>query len=156
MEQERFADAANITKSILKQFPDHERAAVVLKCAGEGLSQVQARLHIRRGRYAVKDGQPDQAKWHFEQALVIDKDNIEARHLLADLILDTERNAERALSLMKEVIVLGGKRARYFATLGDIFMVIEDFERAADAFRRALKLEPENRELKKKLKLCTR
>ena len=156
MSEERFADAANIARTILKQFPEHKDASAILRNASEGLARIQARLHIRRGRYAMKDGQVEQAKWHFEQALLVDKNNLDARHLLADLVFQAEQNMDKALALMKEVIVLGGQRARYFATLGEIFLAIEDFSRAADAFRRALELEPENREIKKKLKLCTR
>ena len=75
--------------------------------------------------------------------------------MLAELVFEAG-DVQRALGLMKEVIVLGGQRARYFVTLGEIFLAIEDLERASDAFNRALSLEPDNRDIKKRLKSCNR
>jgi tetratricopeptide (TPR) repeat protein len=155
MDQDRYSDAANLARSILKHYPDNEKAKQLLKDAGKGLSQTQVRLHMRRSLYARRDGQPEQAKWHLEQALVIDPNHIDARHMLAELFFEAG-DVQRALSLMKEVIVLGGQRARYFVTLGEIFLAIEDLERASDAFNRALSLEPDNRDIKKRLKSCNR
>lgn len=156
MDQERHSDAANISKTILKHYPNNEKAKQILNDAGRGIAQSQAHLHMRRSRYAIKDGQLEQAKWHLEQALIVDQNNMDARHQMAQLSFEREGDINRALSLMKEVIVLGGQRAKYFVTLGEIFLAMEDLARAFDAFNRALQLEPENREIKKKLKLCSR
>ena len=152
--QERFAEAAAAAKMVLNASPGHTRATELLKTATEAQGRIQAQMHLRRGYYAVREGQFKEAKWHLEQAALLDKKNTDARHLLAQIMLQQERDCIGALALMKEVIVLGGQRSRYFATLGDIFLEMKDTDRATDAFNKALRLDADNKELKKKLRLC--
>ena len=71
---------------------------------------------------------------------------------LAEVLLETSRDFQQALDLMKEVIVLGGQRARYYVTLGDIFLSMKEPGRAQDAFKKALRLEPNNKEIQKRIK----
>jgi tetratricopeptide (TPR) repeat protein len=156
LSQERPADAQAMCKKILAACPEHVGAKEILKQVSEIQSKTQAQMHIRRGRYAVREGQVKEAKWHLEQAVAVDKSNVDARHLLAEIMLTNERDAFSALAMMKEVIVLGGQKARYFITLGDIFLEMKDLDRAADAYNKALRMEPENPELKKKIRLCKR
>ncbi len=150
------ADAQTLCKKVLAMAPDCAAAKEILKQTTEQQAKSQAQMHIRRGRYAAREGQIKEAKWHLEQAAAIDKTNVEARHLLAEIMLLHERDFFSALAAMKEVIVLGGQKARYFSTLGDIFLEMKELDRAADAYNKALRMEPENKELKKKLKLCKR
>lgn len=154
LEQERFSDAMSLCKEIMEVFPKEDRAAKIFKAAEEGLSKSQVRMHLRRGQYALREGQIKEAKWHLEQAVAQDKENMDARHLLAEIMLQHERDLFAALALMKEIIVLGGQRSRYFVTLGDIFLEMKDTKRASDAYNKALRIEPENKDLKKKLRLC--
>jgi tetratricopeptide (TPR) repeat protein len=155
-DQQRFSDAAGICKKVLEILPEHKKAKDILVQANDAQAKAQAQMHLRRGRYAIREGQIKEAKWHLEQAAAVEKENVEARHLLAEILLQHERDSFGALALMKEIIVLGGQRSRYFATLGDIFFEMKDIDRAADAYNKALRMEPENKELKKKLRLCKR
>jgi tetratricopeptide (TPR) repeat protein len=134
--------------------PDNPRALEMMASANEANARTQAQQHIRRGRYAKNEGRLEEAIWYFEQALSLEKNNLDARHLLAELLVDSRTDLTRAMALMKEVVVLGGQRARYYVTLGDIFLLAKDVERAQDAFQKALRMEPENREIKRRLKLC--
>lgn len=154
LSEQRFADALTMCRTLLNIDPKNTQVQGLLKTATVGQGKAQAQANLRRGLYAVREGQVQEAKWYFEQAASQDKDNVEARHLLAELLLQHEHDCVSALVLMKEVIVLGGQRARYFATLGDVFLGMKDYERATDAYNKAMRLEPDNKDLKKKLRLC--
>lgn len=122
--------------------------------ADEKQTQMQIKMHLSKGRYSFREGLIKEAKQHFQQALALDSKNIEARHSLAELLIRHEKDFSTALVLMKEVIILGGQCAGYFVTLGDIFYAVKDMDRAQDAYNRALKMEPQNKEVKKRLRLC--
>lgn len=154
LEQGQIPTAVHMLKQVLKLDPSHEMAQEMLAAANEANNRAQAQQHVRRGRFAKNEGGIDEAKWHFEQALALEKNNIDARHCLAEALLDSRSDLPRALALMKEVIVLGGQKARYYATLGEIFLLAKETDRAQDAFQKAIRLDPENRDLKKRLKLC--
>ena len=154
MERENYKEAMDLLSKVIENSPDNHEAEEMLRAATLHHQRAQAGAHLRRGRYARIEGEHEQAIWHFEQALGIDKDNLDARHLLAELFVEKQQNLGRALALMKEVIVLGGQRSRYFATLGEIFLLAKELDRAADAFNKALTMEPNNSDLKKRLRQC--
>ena len=72
------------------------------------------------------------------------------------LAVTDRRDLQRAVSLCKEVIGMGGQRARYYATLGELFLLGKEMTRAQEAFRRALVYEPDNKEYQKRIKACSK
>jgi curved DNA-binding protein CbpA len=155
-EQEQYPKAIQILKKVLL-FDPHNAEAQDLMTEAEGESKkILAKGYLRQGRYEKRNGQFDKARSSFDRALKIDPDNIDAQHMLAELLVETRRDLGMARTLVKKVITSGGRKGRYYATLGEIYLLSDDFTRAKDAFERALKLDPENKLYKKRLKLCTR
>jgi len=155
LEQGRPSEAVRFLEQILAEQPDNEKATELLNEAKEKAVRAASLDLVRNGRLAVRKGDVEEALQCFERASELDANNLEARYSLAEALVERERDLERAITLIKEVIVLGGQRARYFGTLGDACIKAKQMGRAADAFTRALELEPGNRLYKKKLKSCT-
>ncbi|MCP4606708.1 MAG: tetratricopeptide repeat protein [Proteobacteria bacterium] len=154
IEHERFGDATRLLYEILSADPGHSEAKEMLKAAEEGNMWTIAQGHLRKGRFQQREGNLKLARKHFEQALSIDSDNIDARHLLAEALVKERKDLPRALTLANEVIDMGGQRARYFATLGEILIMAKDYGKAEQAFEKAILMEPDNKEYKKRLKVC--
>jgi tetratricopeptide (TPR) repeat protein len=154
IEQERYMDALRFVEEILAVRPDNKKALEMKMLAEEGSAWAQAQDTMRKGRMEQRRGEYDLARQYYEEAIEIDEKNVDARHMLAELLLETKNDLQRALKLAKEVIVMGGQRARYFATLGELLLLADEAERAAQAFEKALTLEPDNKNYKKLLKQC--
>jgi tetratricopeptide (TPR) repeat protein len=150
----RFSDAVKLLRKVIAQHPSSPRSAELLKRAEVGAAREISSGYLRQGRFESQHGDPDFAIEKFDKAIAADPSNLEARHLLAEMLLERRRDLGRALSLCREVIGLGGQRAKYFATLGEILLLSKDKARAAEAFERALEIEPDNKDVKKKLKMC--
>jgi tetratricopeptide (TPR) repeat protein len=148
------ADAVNILKDVLEKRGDMPRARDMLRQAEAGAMKELSLGYLRQARYQRSHGDPETARAHFEKVLSIDPTSLDARHQLAEMLIEHKLDLRRALTLCREVIGLGGQRAKYFVTLGEILLLSKDREHAAEAFERALSLEPDNKELKKKLKAC--
>jgi curved DNA-binding protein CbpA len=154
LERAEYVEATRILQEVLKADPDNAVAAGMMARAKEGAAQSLASGHVRQGRYEWKNGFAERAIGSFERALASDPGSHEARHLLAEVLLEQRRELPRALALCRELIAMGGQRARYFATLGELLLLAKETRRAQDAFERALAIEPENREYRKRLKAC--
>ena len=153
-EQERFTEAMRILRGLVAADPKNKAAKEMLAKAQEASVKALAQGYMRQGRYELMNGQADQALAHFEKALEVESNNIDVRHLIADLLLKEKKDLARALLLAKEVIKMGGNRARYFGTLGELYLLAKDNERASEAYQKALALEPGNKEYRKRLKAC--
>jgi curved DNA-binding protein CbpA len=156
LEQHRPSDAANIIDEVLKKEPGNAKAKDVFDRAKLGQMQFKAREHISSGKNECRAKNYRGACKLFELAITCDKRNLDAKHLLAEALIESKGDISHATSLAKEVIVLGGQRARYFATLGELMLLAKDSRNAKKAFLRALELEPVNKEYKKRLKVCGR
>ena len=126
----------------------------MLEAAAKGSMEVLAKEHVSKGMHEQRQGNLPIAIKHFGQAADIDENNLNARHLLAEALLEARQELPRALTAIKEVISKGGQRARYFATLGEILLLAKDYEHAQGAFEQALAEDPDNKEYKKRLKAC--
>ncbi|MCP4675654.1 MAG: DnaJ domain-containing protein [Deltaproteobacteria bacterium] len=152
IEQERFSDALRFIQECLDHEPENEKAMELLAKAEAGNAWTLAQGCLRKGRMQMRDNDLDAAQRQFEKALKIDAGNLDARHLLGEVLLKNNQDLGRALTLVKEAIVMGGQRARYFATLGELMLLAKDRENAANAFEKACDLEPDNKDYKKRLK----
>ena len=154
MEQREFASAVTILKEILTLDENNAEVANLLEQAKAEARRALAKGYLRQGRYDLKHGDFKQAKSHFEKALQSDPGNMDARHLLSQTLLDLRSDLPRALLLSKELARMGGQKGRYFATLGELFLLAKENEQACDAFEKAVLLEPDNRDYKKRYKAC--
>jgi tetratricopeptide (TPR) repeat protein len=150
----KHANAVHILQEVLAENGDMPRARDLLRRAEAGATKELSLGYLRQARYERQHGDPEVARAHFEKAISIDPSSLDARHQLAEMLIEHKLDLRKALTLCREVIGLGGQRAKYFVTLGEILLLSKDKERAADAFAHALALEPDNKELKKKLKAC--
>ncbi len=154
LEQQEFASAASILKEVVTLDEKNVEAANLLEQAKAGARRTLAKGYLRQGRYERKHGDFRQAKSHFDKALQSDPGNLEARHLLSQTLLDLRSELPRALLLCKELTRMGGQKGRYFATLGELLLLAKENEQACDAFGKAISLEPDNKEYKKRYKAC--
>ncbi len=154
LEQREFTDAVTIFGEILALDGRNAEAADLLEQAKVGARQAIAKGYLRQGRYERKNGDFRQAKSHFDKALQSDPENLEARHLLSQTLLDLRSELPRALVLCRELTRMGGQKGRYFATLGELLLLAKENAKACDAFEQALLLEPDNRDYKKRYKTC--
>ena len=150
----KHADAVRILQEVLAAGGDRPRARQLLKRAEAGAMKELAIGYLRQARYERQHGDLEAARAHYDKAISADPSSLDARHQLAEMLIEHKLDLRRALNLCREVIGLGGQRAKYFVTLGEILLLSKDKERAADAFERALSLEPDNKDIKKKLKVC--
>ncbi len=153
IEQERFSDALRFAQECLEYEPGNEPAMELLAKAQKGNVGTLAQGCLRKGRAQMRNNDLKGAQRQFEKALKIDTGNLDARHLLSEVLLKNRHDLNRALSLIKEAIVMGGQRARYFATLGELMLLAKDNESAANAFEKACAMEPDNKDYKKWLKV---
>lgn len=154
IEQEQFSEATRMLEEVFKVDSKNKKARQLLSQANAGAVKALAKGYIRQGLYERRQGDGLRARTNFEKALEVDATNIDARYQLADLLFELRTELPRALSLCKEVIGMGGQRARYFATLGELLLLAKQPARASEAFRKALEIEPDSREYKKRLKAC--
>jgi curved DNA-binding protein CbpA len=154
IELEKYSEATRLLEDVLKSDSKNEQARELLGRAKSGAVKALAAGYIRQGLYERRQGDTQRARQNFEKALEADATNIEARYQIADLLLELRMELPRALTLCREVVGMGGQRARYFATLGELLLLAKQADRAGEAFSKAIALEPDNREYRKRLKAC--
>ncbi|MFO8071905.1 MAG: DnaJ domain-containing protein [Polyangia bacterium] len=155
LEQRQFSRAVGSLEEVLSVDPENRHAREMLGSARAGTRRELAVKYLGQGRYERQGGDPERALRSFEKALEVDADNAEAMYQLADLLLETRQSLPRALELAQRAATTGHK-ARYFATLGEILILAGENEKAAEAFRRAMKLEPRNSRHKRRMKACSK
>lgn len=154
LEQDEHEEAVRLLKRVLDDAPDDKVALAMVEKAEAGAARSVARSCLSRGQHERRHGNLEAALTCFERALEAEQSNLEAKHLVSDVLLELRRELPRALTLSKEVVTLSGQRARYLATLGELLILAKEKTRARDVFERALALEPDNKDLKKRLKAC--
>ncbi|MDD5308288.1 MAG: DnaJ domain-containing protein [Deltaproteobacteria bacterium] len=152
VDTKRYTEAIQLINEALQLNPSNAQAKDLLEVAKAGTMRSVAQDHVRQGMFERRRGQMELARDAFEKAVKADPENIDARHQLAEVLVELKQDLTRAYNLAREVIGMGGQRARYFVTLGEILLLAKDAARAREAFGRALALEPDNKELRKKLK----
>ena len=121
---------------------DTAEAVRHLRCAAEQAEHARLPdLHLQIGEAFLKQREWEEARRAFEQALTIDADNAEAYHGLAVVALRQRRNADAAELALRSVGL------RFYAAgahlhLGVALARLERYERAVQAFRTCLSIQP--------------
>jgi curved DNA-binding protein CbpA len=148
------AEAVRLFTEVLSADHGNARAEELLAKAKADATRALAAGYLRQGRYERLQGDVERSRASLSSALEIDPKNIEARYQLADLLFTERLDLSRALTLAREAIALGGQRARYFVILGELLLLAKDPARARESFSRAVQLEPDNKDYRKRLKAC--
>jgi tetratricopeptide (TPR) repeat protein len=154
IERTNYEQAIAFLKEVQAGDPNNPDVNQMMKKAEAGFERSRVYALLSKGRQSRRSGNYDQAVECFEEAIHIDPMNVDARHLLADLLLETQRDLPRALSLARHIVSKGGQHARYFATLGELYLLNEQKAEARSALEQALERNPGNDRYKKLLKAC--
>ncbi|MEQ9398200.1 MAG: tetratricopeptide repeat protein [Longimicrobiales bacterium] len=134
-EQEEYDEALQVFEGVLEDFPDF------------------ADVHNKAGLCLAMMGRPADALGHFDAALKINESYAEA-HLNRGIVLNELGRADEARESLGRAESLdtrdsttfpsdlGNRLAVTHAQLGDIYLVAEFPERAAEHYRRALEVRP--------------
>jgi Tfp pilus assembly protein PilF len=101
--------------------------------------------------YAEKGINLEEAKTMIEKALAIDPDNGAFLDSYAWVLYKMGRY-EEAIIPMKSAIEIDQNDAILYDHQGDIFAALNQLDRAVESWENALKLDPENEEIRAKLK----
>lgn len=154
MEQERFTDAVAILSRLVNNNKDDKDLSCLLDRAKLAQAAALGKAHLSQGLIEQRRGHLQEAQKMYQVALEIDPTSQEARHLLAQVLLEQRKDLSRALMLAKESVASGNPRSRYYVTMGDLLLLGNETGRAREAYHRALQVEPDNKEIQKKLKAC--
>jgi len=113
----------------------------------------QSGLNYKVGKAWLKLSRIDLAEQYFEQAIKADPLAYEIQKDLAKILLIQGRNtaALEKLDLLKDKLE---KDADYFILYGDLFMVLNDFKKAAQMYEKAAFLNKDNIRIMIKLAMC--
>ncbi|MCK9522107.1 MAG: DnaJ domain-containing protein [Proteobacteria bacterium] len=155
---ERFEcdEALRTLETILAAHPNHPEAQKLMTHAMSRQSKSCAAEFIKEGRLLQTRGLMGEAMRQFEKALSVDQENLEARYFIASLLLELDQNLSRALALTREIISGTAPKAKYYALFGDLMIKENSLLRAAEAYQKALQMDPRNPDYKKRLKSLQR
>lgn len=154
LEQERFTDAVAILTRLVQNDKDDKDLSCLLDRAKVAQAAALGKAHLSQGLIEQRRGHLQDAQKMYQTALETDPASQEARHLLAQVLLEQRKDLSRALMLAKESVSSGNPRSRYYVTMGDLLLLGNETGRAREAYHRALQIEPDNKEIQKKLKAC--
>ena len=139
---------------VLKIDPSNKQTLSLLNQVKAAEKVDSTKNFLRVGRMHRKNLNYPAAIAALENAIQIAPDNLDARHELAITLLKSRKDLAKAVKLSKEIVSIGGQKAQYFATLGELLVLTKDTSQARAAFEHALSLDPQNRDYKKRLKDC--
>ncbi|MBN2802622.1 MAG: DnaJ domain-containing protein [Deltaproteobacteria bacterium] len=120
--------------------------------AESGKLKFESMRWLREGRFEYGKGNIQEALSAFQRSMNIDPGSVEARYYVALCLYESKSDLPRSLSLIKEVIGLGGRKGKYYFLMGNLLLMSGDKKRATDSFQRAVKEDPDNREYQKVFK----
>ena len=154
LERAEFEQALKYLRALPADSANEPQVVEMMKKAQNGMDRARSYEFLTRGRQAQRAGNHSKAKAHFEQAVRIDPASLDARHLLADLLLQTRTDLPRALTMARDIVSKGGQHARYLATLGELYILNKQYVEARRVLEQALEKTPDNDRYKKLLKAC--
>jgi tetratricopeptide (TPR) repeat protein len=154
LERAKYQQAIDFLKEVQIGDPNNPQVNQMMKKAMDGFNRARSYELLSKGRQSRRTGKFDHALACFEKAIHADPTSMDARHLWADLLLETRSDLPRALSMARDIISKGGQHARYFATLGELYLLNKQYAEARSALEQALNKTPGNDRYKKLLKAC--
>ncbi len=112
----------------------------------ESAARAAAKTHFEVGEVYQAHGSLRQAISHYEQALELDSDHVDARLRLVELY-QKRGKPKRAVELARELVARRSDRPQYRMVLGMTLASNGDWEEAAKHLRRANKLAPTDRRI---------
>ncbi len=154
LERAKYQQVIDFLKEVQTGDPNNPQVNQMMQKARNGLNRDRSYELLSKGRHSRRAGEYDSALACFEKAIHADPTSMDARHLLADLLLETRSDLPRALSMARDIISKGGQHARYFATVGELYLLNKQYAEARSALEQALAKTPGNDRYKKLLKAC--
>jgi tetratricopeptide (TPR) repeat protein len=154
LERAKYQQAIDYLKEVQTGDPNNPQVNQMMTKAMDGFNRARFYELLSKGKQSQRAGKDDHALACFEKAIHADPTSMDARHLLADLLLETRSDLLRALSMARDIVSKGGQQARYFATLGELYMLNKQYPEARSALEQALNITPGNDRYKKLLKAC--
>ncbi len=121
----RSSEAIDLGITTIRRFPEASEPLILL------------------GRIYAEQKAWDQAESMFQRAVTLRPRQPEARLWLVRIAME-RKQPKVAVALLDEAIALMPDQAIYYVTLGDVRLAMSDTAAAAQAYRRALELDPEN------------
>jgi len=144
-------EAVTALKVALGFMPYDKRLKKLYEEQSRALSLSMARSRAKQGRYELRNGESAEALENFRQAVELDPENIEYRHLAAQSVLDSGQNPQEALDLSEEGLSIKPD-GRLYSVMGEAFAVLGNYQEAERAYAFAIDNDSGNREYKKRLK----
>lgn len=131
---------------------DNTIASSMLREAHSQKLAAKVKEFIRRGRFEQSKGKMNNALELYESALKLDTRNLDAKYHLANVLFESKIGLHRGVVLCQEVIAQGGNKAKYFAMLAEFLILAREEDKAVESMSKAVYLDPDNRDYRKKLK----
>ena len=100
--------------------------------------------HANLGICHARNDHPEEAERAFRRGLHECPGSPEIRDELAAHLLAENKNLKEALSLAEEAVAMGQDEIRHLYTLGEVRLALGDEEGSVEAYRRVLRLDPED------------
>jgi len=136
--QEEYENALNLFQSIVEA----------------GFQNAQAYAAI--GYIMDRRGNFKEAVMHLYRALELDPDNANAHNSLGYMYAEANLNLEEALSECKKAVALDQNNPAYLDSMGWVYYKLGKISMAKSYLRRALKMTPDNEEIKTHLKTVSK
>jgi tetratricopeptide (TPR) repeat protein len=136
--QEEYENALNLFQSIVEA----------------GFQNAQAYAAI--GYIMDRCGNFKEAVMHLYRALELDPDNANAHNSLGYMYAEANLNLEEALSECKKAVALDQNNPAYLDSMGWVYYKLGKISMAKSYLRRALKMAPDNEEIKTHLKTVSK
>lgn len=110
----------------------------------------QPNAHIQIGRFCAQNGDLDKAVFHFDKAIHMVPENMQAYIQLADVFLK-RREAQRAEKIVKNALENCPEHYLIYEKASQVYNQLGDAEQAEQALRKAAALNPNDEGLREKL-----
>ncbi len=130
--------------------PAREAAHKALRHADKLAPEERVRLHLLLGNIAKEEGQLDQAVYHFEKAVRIMPQHLEALLKLGQVQHDRQQYRE-ALEIFTTAQQLAPEDSRPYYLAGMVYKAIKDYENAERMFRQAAQRSPNDIRIRRQL-----
>ncbi|MHC5185071.1 MAG: tetratricopeptide repeat protein, partial [Planctomycetota bacterium] len=133
-----------LAENMIEQGRIEEAKETLLECIQTNPEIPQAFVLI--GRIHAIEGRNDKAREAFETAIDLDSQSDSAWHFLGALAV-LEKDYDRALECYRQALDLMPAKADYAISLSEVYVEIDQLEKAEKVIDQALSMQPQNLEL---------